>query len=54
MRNASDHQGENNRLLAAVIKHITRTFLDVSRCSLAKHRKEMYKEVCCTCKVVFC
>ena len=35
------------------IKRVTRTFLEVSRCSRAKNGKEMYKKVCCTCKVGF-
>ena len=35
------------------IKRVTREFLEVSRNSRAKQRKEMNKKVCCTCKVAF-
>ena len=51
MRNASDHQGENERQLEnkvnkntydiSSIKRVTRKFLEVSRCSCAKNGKEM-------------
>ena len=38
------------------MKPVTRKFLEGSRCSHAKKKKnskEMYKKLCCTCKVVF-
>ena len=36
------------------MKPVTRKFLEGSRCSHAKkNSKEMYKKLCCTCKVVF-
>ena len=40
------------------MKPVTRKFLEGSRCSHAKKKnnnsKEMYKKLCCTCKVFFC
>ena len=36
------------------IKRVTKTFLEVSRCSRAKTTaKKCTKKVCCTCKVAF-
>ena len=63
MRNASGHQGENERQWKIVnrntynissIKRVTMRFLEVSRSSRAKQRQRIVqKKVCCTCKVVF-
>ena len=36
------------------IKRVTKTFLEVSRCSRAKQlQRNVQKKVCCTCKVAF-
>ena len=35
------------------IKHVTRKFLEVSRCSLTKQWHKL-KKVCCASKVAFC
>ena len=59
MRNASGHQGENEQQQKKVnstpysissIEHVTRKFYIVV---MKIDSKEMYKKVCCTCKVVF-
>ena len=64
MKNASGHQckvkmsatekkmNENSYDISS-IKRVTKTFLEVSRCSRANNGKEMYKKVSCTCKVAF-
>ena len=62
MRNASGHQckvkmsdnekkGTKNTYDSSSKKRVTKTFLEVSRCSRANNGKEMYKKVCCTSKV---
>ena len=61
MRNGSGHQckvkmsgGEKkNTYDISFMKRVTRTFLELSRCSRANNGKEMYKKVCCTCRVTF-
>ena len=65
MRTASGHQrkvkmSDNEKKVnektyyISSIKRVTKTSLEVSRCSRAKQRsEEMYKKVCCTCKVAF-
>ena len=35
------------------IKCVTKTFLEVSRCSRAKQRQRNVQKMCCTCKVAF-
>ena len=35
------------------IKRVTKTFLEVLVFSRANNGKEIYKKVCCTCKVAF-
>ena len=59
MRNASSHQckekmsgSEKKVNQNAYDVSSIKTFLEFSRCSRAKKR-QMYKKVCCTCKVVF-
>ena len=63
MRNASGHQGENERQrnmqqtkrnrykISSLIKHVTRKFHVVV---MQNNNREMYKKVCCISKVVFC
>ena len=62
VRNASGHQGENERQRKKVnkntydisfIKRVTRKFLEVLVLVVQNNGKEMYKKVCCTCKVAF-
>ena len=65
MRTASGHQckvkmsGNEKKVneetyYISSIKRVTKTSLEVSRCSRAKQRsEEMYIKVCCTCKVAF-
>ena len=65
MRNASGHQckvkmsgsekkvNENTYDISS-IKRVTKTFLEVSRCSRAKTTaKKCAKKVCCTCSCFF-
>ena len=62
-RNDSGHQAKKERQRKKVnrttynissIKCVTRKFLEVSRCRLAKQRqRNVPKKVCCPCKVVF-
>ena len=65
MRNASGHQCkvkmsgsekkvDENTYDISSIKHVTKKFLEVSRCSRAKQRqRNVQKKMCCKCKVVF-
>ena len=64
MRNASGHQGENERQWKkkvnkntydiSFIKRVTRKFLEVSRCSRAKkQQRNEKKKMCCTYKITF-
>ena len=64
MRNATGHQckvkisctekkGTRTRTKFPPKKRVTKKFLKVSLCNLAKQRQKMYKKVCCTCKVAF-
>ena len=47
-------QVNKNTYETSSIKRVTRTLLDVSRCSRAKRRqRNVQKKVCCTCKLVF-
>ena len=58
MRNASDHQGENERQWKkkvnknaydiSFIKRVTRKFLEVSRCSRAKKQQRNVQKKCAT------
>ena len=61
MRNASGHQGENERQwkiqtwkntckISSLIEHVTRKFHVVV---MQNNNREMYKKVCCISKVVF-
>ena len=62
MRNASGHQGENERQrniqqtkrntyrISSLIKHVTRKFHVVV---MQNNNREMYKKVCCISKVIF-
>ena len=62
MRNARGHQCKvkmsgsekvnGNTYDIYSIKRVPKKFLEVSRCS-KNNGKEMYKKVCCTCKVAF-
>ena len=63
MRNASGHQGKKERrrkkseqdhIQDFSIKRVSRTFLEVSRCRLAKQRQRNVQKKCAarTCKVV--
>ena len=51
----SEKNVNKNKYDISSIKRVTKKFLDVSRCDRAKQRQrnEMYKKVCCTCKVAF-
>ena len=56
MRTASGHQYKVKMRGSDIssIKRVTKTFLEVSRCSRAKQlQRNVQKKVCCTCKVAF-
>ena len=56
MRTASGHQYKVKMRGSDIssTKRVTKTFLEVSRCSRAKQlQRNVQKKVCCTCKVAF-
>ena len=63
MRNASDHQGKNERLQKkkvnrttyniSSIKHVTRKLLEVSRCRRAKQRQRNVQKKCAAREKLF-
>ena len=63
MRNASGHQGKNERQRKKVyrttynissIKRVTRKFLEVSRCRRAKQRQRNVQKKCASRAKLFC
>ena len=47
----SEKKGNKNTYDISFIKRVSKKFLGVLLCSRANNSIEMYKKVCCTCKV---